>query len=445
MGRIFIDINYTAVPVTNARKCLMDDKDLASLFVQALVNDDDIHNERQGKYLIPQLVDWHSENLKHQLPHITGVLVLYQIMSDVILNRSNLISIDDLRKKSKVKRWVSRLRGRFLVDEKIKDLVEYNEIETLHSSLKRYEKEIAKDKDDDDDNLEALLFNYDYYVLEVAQKVFIQVYCKSIVRFFTELYYYKQAISILEKKNAFDKNYTLSKILVTSPKKFNENQKNIYKETEQELKEQLEPKFYLLLTVLGQKTLFEIFFKRIDSFIGSEVTEEKVEEAASEFINTYNKIFKILNNYSNDYSIFGLKGHSEAIPPKFQKDYSIVNYGVQASSFWEDIIYKGSFIIYNNQGIQALRCVFNYIESFFKMNNFSFSENISYPSESEFHEMKYAPSRISNRLEKEQNVKVGINEAVTKNILNAKRDFLNEYLSNALKEWSEKQIEGSLD
>lgn len=437
--RIFIDINYTAVPVTNARKCLMDDKDLASLFVQALVNDDDPNNERNRKFLLPQLVDWHTENLKHQLPHITGVLVLYQIMSDVVLRKKNLISIDDLRNKSKVRSWVSRLQGRFLVDDKIKYLVEYSDIEPLSKAIERYEEDVAKEKDDDDDdNLESVLFEYDYYILEVAQKVFMEVYCKSIVRFFTELYHYDKAIKLLKNENAFNSEYQLSRILVTNSKKFNGNQGDIYEKVESKLKNELEPKFYLLFTVLGQKTLFEIFFRKIDASIGNDVSENAVDEVATQFLSVYNNILKIVENSPNAYALFGDKGHSDSIPTKIQKDYGIVNYGIQASSFWQDIIYKDSSIIYNSQGIQSLQGVLNYIENFFDLNDFLYTDNLKYPSIDDFRKISHASRRISIRLKKEMNlINDSLNETTTNNILDAKREFLNQYLVEALKIWSE--------
>jgi len=94
---VFVDINSTAQMVTPVRKILMDDKDLAAILVQSLVNDENDDNKREGLFIQPQLIDWHVEAFKHELPHITSILALYQIISDNILKKKNLSSLDDLR------------------------------------------------------------------------------------------------------------------------------------------------------------------------------------------------------------------------------------------------------------------------------------------------------------------------------------------------------------
>lgn len=437
--RIFIDINYSAVPVTPARKCLMDDKDLASLFVQALVNDDDPNGKRKGKYLLPQLVDWYSENLKHQLPHLTGVLVLYQLMSDVVLNRVNLEKIKDLQSSTKVRKWISRLQGRFLVDEQIKELSEYERVEPLHKSQEKYEKEIEKEKGEVDTEELLLLFEYDYRVLEIAQKVFIEVYCKSIIRFFNELYHYKKAIDLLATKNAFDKKFKLNKLLVRSPKKYTKDDKQFIKETEEYLRNELESTFYILYTVLGQKTMFEIFFKQIEKEIGNDISENAVDRAALKFLTQFNKILKIIGSYSGKYKLFGDKKHNNSIPVPIQRKYSIIQYGNQGSNFWEDIIYKDNSIIYNRQGIGALRSILEYIYCFFEINDFGEIEEVVYP-EKELFKVNYTKSRIKRRLEYEQNVEnAEINETVANSIMEAKREFMNEYFKDAILDWKKEK------
>lgn len=424
--RIFIDINYTAVPVNQVRKCLMDDKDLASLFVQALVNDDDPNDNRNGLYLIPQVVDWHSENLKHQLPHITGVLVLYQLMADVVLNKSNIISLSDSMKKSKVKRWVNRLNSLLDVDGRISKERDFSDIVSLKKSFKEYQEEEVMqniDKDENEDS-DLSIFNYDYRILDVARQSFEEYYCEPIVYFFQNFQPYKKIISILEDSGAFNKKMILSSLLVTNPSKYEDTHKQSISELKKVLEEKLEDNYYIILTVLGQKTIFEIFFKKLENSIQGDVDKEKILRNSKKIVSDLNQVFKLFEQ-NTGYSIFGKK-HANSIPPDIRDYFKITKFGILGSNFWEEVIYRNNSIIYNSQGVKALKAVILFIiEYITAKNEGEDTSNLKIKFE------KFQENKIIKRREDDgSSDNVAINEMAS--ILNAKTTFLKKYIDEIM-------------
>src|SRR5690606_5656441 len=146
-----------------------------------------------------QLVDWYGESLKHQLPHITGILALHQILEDNLVQYT-LGSIKELRSEKKIFDWVKRLNEVFLVDEKIKTLARYEHIDTLEKSIKAYKRrkeESYYTYDDEEDVRETEIFVYDYGVLEVAQETFQQIFLKPLVSIFSKFKPYSEVIELI--------------------------------------------------------------------------------------------------------------------------------------------------------------------------------------------------------------------------------------------------------
>jgi|GEM_PF-3158372 len=431
---IFIDINNNATPVTQARKYVMDDKDLASLFVQSLVNDDPIAGSQTGNFLEPQLVDWHADNLKHELPHLTGILALYQLMSDVVI-KNNLASIDDLRHEGKVTKWITRLNTRFLIDEKIKNLAEYTGIKTLEDSLKKF-KEDNGDDDPEEEEKESYLFEYDYNILKIAQKTFVECYCRSIVKYFYNLKPYAILLDGLRDKKVFNIDYNINRIVIKSNRKMTSDEKKIFGDLKKELVEQLDPNYYLVFTVLGQKTLFELFFKEIDRKINNQIKEEKILAITNDFLNEYNRLFDVLD-FANDYKILGKHPtKNRVIPELIVKKYLPNDYGFHSTSFWEDIIYRnGNTIIYNSQGINAMKAVFEYMIEFCKLN-----KDVSAPDSSfklpQMFEVPLTKSRMKKALVKQpHSLSETVAEETADKILKLKKEFLDNYLIEAHKRY----------
>jgi DGQHR domain-containing protein len=300
--RVFIDINYNAAQVTNARRTLMDDKDLSSLIVQTLVNDDDQSGEREGKFLVPQLVDWHSENLKHSFPQITGVLVLQQLIEDNFLSSDNLVSISDMRKSKKVSNFVQNLNSRFLVDQRIDSVTYYQGFKKLAESHQEFRDQIDKQTEEQDQ--EDFLFNMDYNVLNVARDTFEEIYASSVVKFFKEFLPYQLAIKMLEQKGVFTISNVLNRIIIKNPKKWTSNEREKITDLASEMRAELDSNYYLCFTVLGQKAFFRHYFKElVRKTESTDITKEIVEEFTTEWLLKMNSLLDRIKDtkfFSND-------------------------------------------------------------------------------------------------------------------------------------------------
>lgn len=426
--RIFVDINYSAVPVSQSKRCLMDDKDLASLFVQTLLNDDDPVGERGGSYLRPQLVDWHSDNLKFQLPHITGVITLYQLMSDVILNQSNLVSIEDLRNPTKVKRWVSKLNTNFQIDKIAKDKMEYSRVKLLKNSLDEFKKEGSDDSDpnEDKEQLSQALFAFDYGVLDIAKNQFRDLYCRFIVRFFNELTHFNEAIGLLESLGAFDHENNLSRTLILSSKKYDSKQKISFEEAKSTMEERLNPDFYLLFTVLGQRSLFDIFYKRLEASIISSPDQKKFEEATTKFILEINHMIDLVTRHNDGQRIFG-NSRIFGVGSRSKKN----KYGSLSTNFWEGLIHKDGNIIWTRSGVDTFKSIIEYMIEFISAYNGCAPSEFRRPALDKFR-VNYAVRRISSRLKNEYNITEDA-DLEARDIIKEKKNFLDDYLEKCLK------------
>lgn len=360
--RVFVDINTNAKKVGVVRQILMDDKDLSYLIVQSLV--DSVNSDGSIKpperHLKSQLVDWYGESLKHNLPHLTGILALQQIVNDYLLDGS-LSSIDELRSPTKVKKWVHTLNSFFFVDEVIsKENSDYANVTRLVTSLKEYNQLRSLDEEvyaEEAEYKETTLFVYDYRTLEIAQKVFEELYASSIIHFFNEFTPYKKAYEVVNEAKGFEHGSTIYTALLSSRKKISASK--VLKEALAALKGEMEDKlygqYYLLYTVLGQKTLFNILFKRIFDKFTSDFKERDVKGITSLFLSEINSLV--------DYSvmetgpIFGKK--EEFIVSDLERN--IVDLGPIASQFWEGIIYENNRIIYNSQGIKSFSSTIEYM------------------------------------------------------------------------------------
>jgi DGQHR domain-containing protein len=391
--RIFIDINYNAKPVTNARRTLMDDKDLSSLIVQSLVNDDDPKGDRKGKFLVPQLVDWHSENLKHSFPLITGVLVLQQLIEDNFLQGSNLACILDLRDAKKVGKFVSTLNSRFLVDHKIKTKIKYKEIHQLDKSYSEYKDLIEKQVEDEEK--EDLLFNMDYNVLNVAKDSFEEIYSRGVVKFFNQFHPYMEAISILNNNSVFDVDDTRNRIIVKNPKKWNIKDKELMDELRDEMSKELDDKYYLCFTVLGQKTFFRHYYKELVRHLQSKpVTESSVIEFTDKWLETVNLFITKLektNLFSNNQNFI--------INSDILVENKISEFGLIASSFWQCIIYNEQNIIYNNQGIEAFVGVIDYLFKCYPIREIE--GEIIFPDDSLWNNIPFGLSKVKRKIQQQ--------------------------------------------
>lgn len=414
---VFVDINNNAELITPVRRILMDDKDLASLFVQSIVDDEDDDDSRTGEYIQPQLIDWHVESYKHDLPHITSILVLYQLMTDYVLKNKNLSSIDDLRDENRIKSWISIVNEKFRVDELINKKEKYSEYTPLKSSLIEYE-DILEEKDDDE--ISDFIFSYDYRTLSIAQETFEKTFREAIVKCFYEITPYRKVKDYLESEGAFNEESTLYRALVSTRAEVEKKSsyQNEFSRVKKELKDSFEEKYQLIYTVLGQKALFELFFKRIDYDYDKNFSKDNAITVADNFISDINEIFDIVNEHSTP--LFGPKD-SVILSPKYISEVDFL--GTLASSFWEGIIYREKRIIYNTRGVSSLRSIFEYIIQFTRYYK---SNRQPLPKE-DFH-INYLESRLSRSIKRQFEELEDQADSLAKKIVEAKRHFLNDYL-----------------
>lgn len=363
--RVFIDINTNAKKVDIVRQILMDDKNLASLLVQSLVDsvNRDGSDKDPEKFISSQLVDWYGDSLKHSLPHLTGVLSLYQVLNDYLISY-NLSSIDDLRSPAKIKNFVKRLNDYFFVDRKIKDLAKYDGVTPLVESLKEFDRnrEVQEEylQDIYNEFKETTLFTYDYRTIEIAQESFSELFAKGLVKFFNDFLPYQEAVAIIREKGGFDSDTMLYKALLSSKSKlfYSESLKQTLGQIKQDLEGSLYPKYYILYTVLGQKSILNILFKRIFQVFSKDFTEEICISIVKSFANDINSL---LESKPVDFGyLFGPK--DEFVLTKFEgENEELYDLGTIAYSFWEGIIYEDNKIIYNSQGINSLSSLIEYI------------------------------------------------------------------------------------
>lgn len=430
--RVFIDINTNAKKVGVVRQILMDDKDLASLFVQSMVDSvkHDGSEKNKDSYLVSQIVDWYGESLKHTLPHITGILSLYQIMDDYLIG-GNLSSIKDLRSQNKVNAWVSTMNDIFLIDTKIDSLAQFNGIEKLSDSLKRYYN-VVEDSENyieeiDDENKETEIFSFDYSILDIAQETFEERFLRPLIKVFNELIPYKETLKVIEEQQGLNTESTLNKALISSRSKL-ANDKTLrdkISELRRVLEDQLYQKYYHIFTVLGQKVIFSLLFSRILAQYNSDTTEADIMAISDGFINEINRLLEICS--VNKIKLFDRK-ENVMIDVTDVEEY-LVDQGTITLSFWEGIIYEDGKIIYNTQGIRSLSTLISYILA-------RIDDIIASKEKTREFVVSYLNTRVK-RILKRKNYALddGQIENYTRQIIGTKESFIDNYLANAIKIW----------
>lgn len=361
---IFIDINTNAKSVGLVRRILMDDKDLASLCVQSLVESitKEGYTKEDSKFIPSILVDWDGHSLKHELPYITGVLTLYQTLNDELVS-DRLVSINDHRDLKKIQYFVSLLNDIFFVDSTIKANGDKADITTLEQSFKYYlkEKEATREvfaEELQEEVIDSILFNYDYRVLEVAQENFEKYFLEPIISIFTKLNPYTKIAESIRELNGFSPESNLYRALLLSRSKTfaNPNTKEAYLEAREKLIEELHPQYYLLLTVVGQKAIFKCLFERLWTNFKHGVTPQTISQVFDDFIKQFNHALNLFE--SHKFNLFG----KEEVEISTEAE-TLIEYGTIYTSFWEGILFEDKRIIYNSQGVRAFADVINFVLS----------------------------------------------------------------------------------
>ncbi|WP_298247933.1 DNA sulfur modification protein DndB [uncultured Christiangramia sp.] len=424
--RIFIDINTNAQRVGFVRQVLMDDKDLASLCIQSLVDSSNPEgsNKNQDSFLRSQLVDWYGDKLKHSLPHLTGVLSLYQIIDDFFI-KDSLSSLRDRRSPKKVQNWVSRLNTIFMIDQELEDNENYRDtgIIPLYKSLKEYDERIAQNnelsEELDDEYKESEIFEYDYRVLDIARDQFEKIYARPLIKFFNDIKPHSKTIAIIEEEGGFGENENLSSALIASRKKiaYTKTYKDSLRKLKAKIEAELHSNYFLLFSVLGQKVLFNNLFQRYLAEINSDFDEEECFEITDNYLSNLNSLLDFTD--SKPISLFARK--EEVIIQDVPEE--LIDLGIISSSFWEGIIYEGNRIIYNTQGIRTLSDVLN------KLLGLNYAKSKDEEIIFDLGSTPYVKSRISRMLNRRFEYSESEIESYSKQVIELKNQFIINYFS----------------
>jgi hypothetical protein len=427
---IFIDINKNPRQVTRSRQILMDDLDTAALLVQTLVNDDDDEGKRKGKYLIPQSIDWYSEDQKFELPYTTSIINLWEIISTELLSGSSLNSLDDFKSIKKVTLWKETVENRFKVDLLIEEIQEFNGIGKLKDAFSTFKQRIASDGESgegSDEENEFEYFNYDYDILKVISYSFENTYATSIVKFFNEIELYKILHDKLESEGAFESSRTICQSLTISKLKRTDAQSSQFDIVKKKLTHGVGKDYYYLYTVLGQKAIFKFFFKGLISKIGNIVNEENCLKITSDLIREFNKMFSQLKKSS--YNLFSNEENVEY--GKFVKSY-VADNGLDVKiellerNFWTDLIVVNNQIFYKQRGVDTLHSIIKLL--IYQVNkNTKEKETNSQLTDVESLSIAYFYSRVKKRVENEmknEGLSISQIEKLTQQCIDIKTAFL---------------------
>ncbi|TKT93343.1 hypothetical protein [Dyadobacter frigoris] len=438
---VFIDINTNARSVGLVRRILMDDKDLASLCVQSLVEsvNKDGTSKLSGNFIPSILIDWYGDSLKHELPHITGLLTMHQIISDELVDR-RLVSIEDHRDLNRIKDFKNILNNYFFVDHTIANDTDYQEITPIQTSFNEYLKErnvtleiFAEELSEY--ALESILFTYDYRILDVAQKNFEKYYLRSIVQIFENIIPNIKVIEKLDSLGAFNITSNLYKALLSKRRKILEisHLKKAYIDARQILNSELNQQYYLLYTVVGQKAVFKTFFERLNQIFKIGSTEDTVLVTQKTFVSKFNSMLLILD--SNNCFLFGKDEILIDVSDELEE------YGTLASSFWEGILFEDKRIIYNSQGVRAFADIIKLIfEVQAKLESKPSIDDTDYQDLMSF-SIRFSTQRTKRMLSKRFGYKTDLEwDRISNLILSEKRRYLIDQYSTAFRLKTEAKI-----
>jgi hypothetical protein len=204
-----------------------------------------------------------------------------------------------------------------------------------------------------------------------------------------------EAISILNNNSVFDVDDTRNRIIVKNPKKWNIKDKELMDELRDEMSKELDDKYYLCFTVLGQKTFFRHYYKELVRHLQSKpVTESSVIEFTDKWLETVNLFITKLektNLFSNNQNFI--------INSDILVENKISEFGLIASSFWQCIIYNEQNIIYNNQGIEAFVGVIDYLFKCYPIREIE--GEIIFPDDSLWNNIPFGLSKVKRKIQQQ--------------------------------------------
>jgi hypothetical protein len=358
--KVFIDINRNPEPVSVSKQVIMDDMDTVSLFVQSLVNDEEY---LEADFILPQIIDWHATAEKFELPYLTSIIQLKDILLNEFMDGASISSFKELKDKLSVRKWYEMLKTRFVIDEAIKNNNKNPDNIKVIPLSESFQEFNGDESDTDDGSVEKIeMFYFDSNILLIVQSQFQIIYRKGIVRFFNNYFPYKNAFDYYKSKNVFDKKEPIGKALIKTPDNRTEIEKSLIKTLKTESQNDLGAKYEILLLVVGQKAIFRCYFKHLIKNITNK-SESGTLEVTDSYLLKSNKYFQFMFNH-NIY-LFGNSnsreklGYKEYIKKRCKS--ACENYPSLADDFWQDFLYFGKVINYNSNGIKAISSVLDFL------------------------------------------------------------------------------------
>ena len=278
---IFIALNDRAKAIDPGRLILLNDYDISSVLVQEILNYIDDASDDKVKEL-KQMIDLSCDKNKHSDEHLTGVTTLYYILYDTFFDRK-VFDLSDIKSHTinKAKNFIKAIDGTLKVLEpfqlnKPADLKVYNlSIEdNLNNQLSTENKE-EDSEDDNDSNVFYLKLKQGHFNL--IRNNFKKKLIQSILKIFTETTPYQKYIDDFEKLSDTDKEILLRKGLG------DKNQKEL-----NDLK-QSKKQYEIMRSVVGQKGLFYVFFKKY--YLQGKNVSDFIEDINS-LVETFSDIFE---------------------------------------------------------------------------------------------------------------------------------------------------------
>lgn len=361
---VFIDINTNAKSVPIVRRILMDDKDLSSLCVQSLVESLTKTGKAKNEmdFIPSPLVDWDGSSYKHELPHLTGILTLHQIISDEIVT-DRLVTVDDHRNLRKIKNYIELLNYYFGVDEIIKEKA--TEVKTLDNSFQEFlrEKEINREifsEIYEEEAMNSILFNYDYRILEIAQESFENLFLRPIVNVFTNFLPYKLHIESLRNNNVFNVGSASYKAMLISKDKLrltsNKNLRDRLFDLRKLSIDKLGSNYFLFFSVVGQKGIFNSCFTEIFANYKHGSNKQTIIDSQVRWLSKVNTALEKLN--TKDITLFG---NEDLNLTAYITEEELRECGSVALNFWEGILFEDKRIVYNSQRVRAFADVLKFV------------------------------------------------------------------------------------
>lgn len=251
---IFIALNDRAKAIDPGRLILLNDYDISSVLVQEILNY--IDNASEGKIKeLKQMIDLLCDKNKHSDEHLTGVTTLYYILYDTFFDRK-VFDLSDIKSHTlnKAKSFIKTIDGTLKVSElfqpsKKATLKKYNlSVEdNLNKQLSTENKE-EDSEDDNDSNVFYLTLKQGHFNL--IKSIFKEELIQSILEIFMQIKPYQKYIDDFDKLSDKDKETLLKKSLGDKhPKELSSLKKS-------------KEKYEILRSVVGQKGLFYVFFKK---------------------------------------------------------------------------------------------------------------------------------------------------------------------------------------